>query len=234
MHKGEGHRQRLREKFLESGLSGFADYEVIELLLTLATPRRDCKQPAKDALKKFKTLQSVIEAAPAELCEIKGIGEKNLFGIKLIKETCKRYLKKRAIGKKYAENPKELLEYLCYDMSEKDREIFKVVYLDANNRVLDIEKLFEGSLTESAVIPREIVKAALSHKAAAVIFVHNHPSGIPLPSEQDIIITKELMLACHVVSIEVYDHIIIGKNKYYSFSENGHIAEIKHEFKNRK
>ncbi len=230
----EGHRQRLREKFLSSGLSGFADYEVIEMLLTLATPRKDCKEAAKEALKKFKTLQKVIEASPVELCEIKGIGEKNIFGIKLIKEVAERYLKKKIIDKEYMSSAKEIFDYLYYDMSEKDRETFRVIYLDAKNKIISIEKLFEGSLTESAVSPREIVKAALENKAASVVFAHNHPSGDPKPSDEDIMLTKQLVLACRIIGIVAHDHIIIGNDKYFSFAENGYIERINYEFENKK
>src|SRR3989339_238395 len=121
-HKGAGHRRRLREKFLSSGLSGFHDYEVIELLLTLATPRRDCKDAAKAALRRFKTLQGVLEASPGELCEIEGIGLKNLFGIKLVHSAARRYLEKRLINKDPINNSKELFEYLNHDLRDKNIE----------------------------------------------------------------------------------------------------------------
>ncbi len=143
-NKGEGHRERLREKFLHSGLSGFHDYEVIELLLTLATPRKDCKDAAKSVLKKFKTLQGVLEASANELCEVDGIGPKNLFGIKLIKAVADRYLEKRLLEKDNVSNSKELFDYLYYSMRDKNRECFKVIYLDAKNRVIETETLFKG------------------------------------------------------------------------------------------
>ena len=115
-HKGQGHRQRLRDRFLNSGLEGFHDYEVIELLLTLGTPRKDCKEAAKEALAKFETLQAVFEAAPSELCEIKGIGPKNLFGIKLIQAVSDRYLQKKLIRKDPINNSKELFDYLYHSL----------------------------------------------------------------------------------------------------------------------
>ena len=178
-HKGEGHRQRLREKFLTSGLSGFQDYEVIELLLTLATPRKDCKDAAKEALKHFKTLQGVLEASPKALCEIHGIGPKNLLGLKLIKAVADRYLEKRLISRDPLNNSKELFDYLYHSIRDKNRECFNVVFLDAKNKVITTETLFEGTLTASSVYPREVVLSALNHNAAALIFAHNHPSGDP-------------------------------------------------------
>ena len=174
-HKGEGHRKRLRDKFLSSGLSGFHDYEVIELLLTLATPQKDCKDAAKAALKRFKTLQGVLEASRSELCEVPGIGPKNLFGIKLIKEVGDRYLKKRIMKKKPIQNSRELFDYLFHTMRDKSRECFEAIYLDSKNRVITTETLFEGTLTASSVYPREVIRSALDHRAAALIFAHNHP-----------------------------------------------------------
>ncbi|MBL7180784.1 MAG: RadC family protein, partial [Desulfobacterales bacterium] len=143
-HKGEGHRQRLREKFLASGLSGFHDYEVIELLLTLATPQKDCKTAAKAALQRFKTLPGVLEASTKELCEVKGIGPKNLLGIKLIKAVGDRYLKQKLIEKDPLNNSKELFDYLYHSIRDKNRECFNVIFLDAKNRVISTETLFEG------------------------------------------------------------------------------------------
>jgi DNA repair protein RadC len=229
-HKGEGHRQRLREKFLASGLEGFHDYEVIELLLTLATPRKDCKDAAKSALKRFKTLQGVLEASTEALGEVDGIGQKNLFGIKLVKAAAERYLAKRLENKDPLNNSRDLFDYLYHSMRDKQRERFKVIYLDAKNRVMAHETLFKGTLTASSVYPREVVRSALRHQAAAVIFAHNHPSGDPQPSADDVSITRQLMLACRVVGITVHEHIIIGNNRYYSFADQGIVAGIKRKF----
>ena len=228
-HKGAGHRQRLRKKFLESGLSGFHDYEVIELLLTIATPRKDCKEIAKALLKRFNTLQRVLEASPRELCEIEGIGPMNQFGIKLVKAVADRYLEKRLIEKDPLNNSKELYEYLCHTIRDKLREYFKVVFLDAKNKVLAVETLFKGTLTASSVYPREVILAALNHDAAALIFAHNHPSGDPTPSPEDMAITRQLVLACAVMGITVHEHIVMGNNSYYSFADHGQIARIHRE-----
>lgn len=230
---GAGHRQRLRDKFLESGLSGFHDYEVIELLLTIGTPRKDCKQTAKAALKRFQTLQAVLEAAPAELCEIEGIGPKNLFGIKLIKDVAQRYLEKKIIAKDPVSNSTELYHYLYYNLRDKSREHFKVLYLNAKNKIITAETLFKGTLTASSVYPREVVHAAINQKAAALIFAHNHPSGDPSPSQSDISITRQLIFACKVMGITVHEHIIIGNNCYYSFADKGYILRMNREYENQ-
>lgn len=229
-HKGRGHRRRLRARFLESGLEGFQDYEVIELLLTLATPRKDCKDAAKAVLRRFKTLQGVVEADPAELCKVRGIGPKNLLGLKLIKAVSDRYLKKRLIAKDPVNNSKELYAYLCHSMRDKPREGFQVVFLDAKNRVLAAETLFTGTLTASSVYPREVVQAALHHRAAALIFAHNHPSGDPEPSAEDIAITRQLIFACRVMGITVHEHLVIGADRYFSFADQGYIARMNGEY----
>jgi DNA repair protein RadC len=229
-HKGDGHRGRLREKFLSSGLSGFHDYEVIELLLTLGTPRKDCKDAAKSALARFKSLQGVLEASSTDLCSVDGIGPKNSFGIRLVKAVADRYLRKKVIMKEPLSNSKALFDYLYLNMSSKDRECFKALFLDAKNRVVGVEDLFHGTLTASSVYPREVVRAALDHKAASVIFAHNHPSGDPSPSPADVAVTRQLMFACRTMGIMVHEHIVIGDNRYYSFADHGVISNINQEF----
>jgi DNA repair protein RadC len=229
-HKGEGHRRRLRDKFLKSGLSGFHDYEVIEMLLTLGTPRKDCKTAAKAAIKRFKTFQDVLEASPKALCEVKGIGEKNLFGIKLAKAVADHYLEKKLIDKDPILNSKELFDYLNSELRDKHRECFNAVFLDAKNKVLSTKRLFEGTLTASSVYPREVIRAVLDNHAAAVIFAHNHPSGDPEASAEDISITRRLLFACRIVGVTVHEHLVIGENRYYSFADHGHIARMNREY----
>ena len=220
----------MREKFLDAGLAGFHDYEVVELLLTLAMPRKDCKDAAKAAMKQFKTLQGVLEASPKALCEVPGIGPKNLLGIKLIKAVADRYLEKRLLHQDALNNSKELFEYLYHSIRDKTRECFNVVFLDAKNRVVATETLFEGTLTASSVYPREVVLAALNQHAAALIFAHNHPSGDPQPSREDIAITRQLVFACKVVGITVHEHLIIGNNRYFSFADEGYISRMNREY----
>ena len=221
-NKGEGHRRRLREKLIKSGIAGFHDYEIVELLLTLGTPRKDCKQQAKEAIKKFKTLRGVLEAPMEELQEIKGIGPHNAFGLKLFQQISERYLKEEIVGKRIQlKSSKAVFNYLYQAMRKDKREVFKVLFLDSKNRLIDAEDLFMGSLTSSAVYPREIMKKAIKHDAAALIFVHNHPSGDPGPSQSDREITQELVSAGKIMQIKVLDHIIIGDNKFFSFADEG-------------
>lgn len=228
-HKGEGHRGRLRERFVSGGLDGFHDYEVVELLLTLGTPQKDCKDMAKAALKRFKNLRGVFEASGPELEEVHGIGPKNSFGIKLIRAAADRYLRTRIPERDPLGNADEVFEYLKYTLGDKPRECFLVIFLDAKNRVLKTEVLFEGTLTASAVYPREVVRAALEHHAAAMIFVHNHPSGDPTPSREDMDITRRLILACRLMGLTVHEHLIVGRDGYYSFADQGHIERMNSE-----
>ena len=229
-HKGDGHRGRLRERFLTGGLDGFLDYEVVELLLTLATPRKDCKDAAKRAMAKFKTLQGVFEADPGELQEVEGIGPKNMLGIKLIKAVADRFLAKKVVGRDAICNSGDLFAYLNTSIRDKTRECFVAVFLDSKNRVIAMQTLFEGTLTASSVYPREVVRAALQHHAAALIFAHNHPSGEPRPSAEDRAITRQLVFAGRIMGISVHEHLIIGDNRYFSFADQGHIARMNAEF----
>ncbi|MFO7713566.1 RadC family protein [Desulfosarcina sp.] len=226
IHKGAGHRQRLRDRFLKSGLEGFADYEVIELLLTLGMPRKDCKDAAKAALSRFKTLQGVLNASPADLCQVCGIGANNLLALKLVPAVSRRYLQQQLEGKVALTNSQALFDYLNHTIRDKKRECFVAIYLDAKNRVIADETLFTGTITVSAVYPREVVRAALAHSAAAVIFAHNHPSGNPSPSPDDMAITRRLVQACGLMGITVHEHLIVGTEGYFSFADHGHMARI--------
>lgn len=229
-HKSEGHRRRLRDRFLAGGLEGFHDYEIIELLLTLFTPRKDCKDAAKMLLQRFKTLQGVFEAPVNELCEIDGVGPKNVFGIKLIPAVSRRYLETKVVKSDALNNAAALFDFLQHAMAARDRECFKVLFLDAKNRVIDVETLFEGTLTASSVYPRDVVQAALKHRAAAVIFAHNHPSGDPEPSGADMDITRRLVFACMTVGVTVHEHLVVGNGCYFSFADHGHIARMRRQF----
>ena len=225
MEKQKGHRQRLKTKFLRGGIDSFLDYEVIELLLTLGTPRRDCKNQAKEAIRKFKTLGSVLEADPSELQEIKGIGPNNVFGIKLVRDVSRRFLRSRMMNKPVCNSSKEVFDYLYLTLRECRREKFKVFFMNAKNQIIDEKTFSEGTVDSSAVYPREITLASLQYRASSMIFVHNHPSGDPSPSESDKEITKELVFTAQVMQIKVLDHIIIGNNCYFSFADEGLIEE---------
>ena len=221
----EGHRRRLREKFIKSGISGFHNYEIVELLLTLGTPRKDCKQQAKEAIKKFKTLRGVLEAQVGDLQEIKGIGPHNIFGIKLVQEVARKFLKEKILEKHICKSSKEIFDYLYHSMRDLKKEVFKVIFLDGKNQIIDIEDLFEGTLNISSVYPREVIKSAIKNNAVSLIFAHNHPSGNPEPSQSDKDITEDLVFTGNLMQIKVLDHIIIGDNKYFSFADTRLIEE---------
>jgi len=223
--ENQGHRQRLREKFLKGGLRGFLDYEIIELLLTLGTPRRNCKDQAKEALREFKTLRGVLEAEDYELQKIKGIGSHNVFGLKLVQEVSRRFLKDRMMSRAYCRSSKEVFDYLYHTLRDLKREKFKVLFLDSKNQILEEKTLFEGTVDSSAVYPREIMKDALRYNASSLIFVHNHPSGDPEPSACDRDLTRELVFAANLMQLRVLDHIIIGNNRYFSFADKGLIED---------
>jgi len=217
----EGHRKRLRQRFTQSGLTAFLDYEIVELLLTLGTPRQDCKPQAKEAIKKFKTLRGILEAPPEELRKIKGITAHNTFVIQFMQEIARQFLKEQVLDKPYCRSSREVFDYLYHSMRDLKKEVFKVMFLDCQNRVVEIEDLFEGTLNTSAIYPREIIQGAVKHNSAALIFVHNHPAGNPQPSDNDKQITQDLVFAGNIMQIKVLDHIIIGENRYFSFADAG-------------
>lgn len=221
MNQHEGHRRRLRDKFIQSGISGFHDYEVVELLLTLGTPRKDCKQPAKEAIKRFKTLRGVLEAPLEQLQEIEGIGPHNVFGLKLVQEVARAFLKGKLIDKPVCSSSQEVFDYLYHAMRDLPREILKVIFLNGKNQIIDIEDVSHGTLNASAVYPREVIRTAIKHNALSLILVHNHPSGDPAPSPVDKAVTRDLVSAGSVMHLKVLDHIIIGDNKYFSFADEG-------------
>ena len=192
----QGHYSHFRQRFLSSGIDGFLDYEVVELLLKLADNRRDQKITAKLLLNTFKSLRGVLEASPEYLKKNKGIGDSNIFGLKLVQSVARRYLKEQIIGEDFIQSSENVLDYLRHNLRDRGREVFLVVVLNGRNQVLDIVELFEGTLTTSAVYPREVIKLILEKDAAAVIFVHNHPSVNPNPSKDGQNLTQILKAAC--------------------------------------
>ena len=219
----QGHYARLRQRFLLGGIDGFLDYEVVELLLKLADNRRDQKITAKLLLNTFKSLRGVLEASPEHLKKIKGIGDSNIFGLKLVQSVARRYLKEQIIGEDFIQSSENVLDYLRHNLRDRGREVFLVVLLNGRNQVLDIVELFEGTLTTSAVYPREVIKLILEKDAAAVIFVHNHPSGNPNPSKDDQALTRKLKAACATIDVQLHDHLIIIGNDFTSMADKGMI-----------
>jgi DNA repair protein RadC len=226
-----GHKKRLREKFLKSGLSGFADYEIVEMLLGLGR-RDDTKPQAKEAMKKFKTLRGVLEAPVKELQQINGIGPSSAFNIKMVQEVGRKFLQEKLVEKPAFKSSKEIFEYLYHSMRDLRKEVFKVIYLNSQNQIIGTEDLSFGTVNASMVSPREIIEGAIRHNAVSLIFAHNHPSGNPDPSQSDKEVTRDLVFAASIMSIKVLDHIIIGDNKFFSFTMSGLIEQAELGFLN--
>ena len=218
--KGNGHRSRLRERFLRSGLDGFLDYEIIELLLTLGTPRKDCKQPAKEAISKFKGLNGVLDSTIEELQQIKGIGPSNAFGVKLFQAISQRYSKEKIRPKILIDSPQLVFEYLREKIGKEMKEHFIILCFDTRNNLI-VDEVSVGTLNASLVHPREVFNQALLNHASHVIVAHNHPSGDTSPSEEDIATTKRLIEAGKILGISLVDHIIVTKDGYASLKEKG-------------
>jgi DNA repair protein RadC len=231
MHRG--HRKRLRDKFLKSGLAAFHDYEIVEMLLSLGTPRKDCKASAKEAIKRFRTLRGVLEAPAEELQQIPGVGESSAFGIKLVQEVAREFLKARILERPFYKSSQEVFDYLYHAMRDRKKETFKVLYLNSQNQIIDAIDLAEGTVDSSSVSPREVIEGAIKSHATALVFVHNHPSGNPEPSASDKSLTRELVYAGKVMRLRILDHIIIGDNRYFSFAAEGLIEEYETDFLNQ-
>jgi len=215
-----GHRQRLRDRFFQNGIDSFQDYEVIEILLTLATPRKDMKPQAKELIRRFGTLSRVLDAPISVLLDVKGLGPGNVFALKLPHAVGRRFLFEQASGKDYLSSSSTVKDYLTHNLKERSREIFMVIFLNGQNQIIKMEELFEGSLTTSAVYPREVVKKVLDYEAAYVILVHNHPSGTLSPSNSDRAVTKKLQTALNAIDVEILDHLIVGGNEFFSFADH--------------
>lgn len=217
--KGAGHRGRLRDRFLQSGLDGFLDYEIVELLLTLGTPMKDCKQMAKEAIKQFKGLRGVLDASLDDLQSVKGIGPSNAFGIKLFQAISEHYAKKKIPRKISLSSPQEVVNYLKERLGREKKEHFLVLLLDSKNYMIRCNEVSVGTLNASLVHPREVFEPAIRSSAASVIVAHNHPSGDIKPSHEDLLITKKLVDSGKLLDIHVLDHIIVTKDSYSSLKE---------------
>lgn len=216
-----GHRSRLKKRYLGSGPEGLHDYEILELLLTYAIPRRDVKHLAKRLLREFKSFRGVFDAELEDLTRIAGLGEHSTVLIKLVRDCSDLYLKHEIQEKRAISSPLELLDYCRSAMAGLANEQFRCIFLNTKNRLLADEILAEGTISQTVIYPRKVIERAIFHKAAALIFVHNHPSGDVTPSRQDISLTETLKNAVTPLGITVHDHLIIGENGHYSFRENG-------------
>ena len=220
-HKGAGHRGRLRKRFLQSGLDGFLDYEIVELLLTLGTPRKDCKQIAKDTIKEFGGLRGVLDASLEELQEIKGIGPANAFGVKLFQNVSERYSREQIPEKVTLDSSETVAKFLQKSIGRQKKENFVMLSLDTRNNLVKISDISVGTLNASVVHPREVFKEAVQASAAQIIIAHNHPSGSPEPSPEDVALTRRLEEAAKIFGIELLDHIIVTQDKFSSLKEQG-------------
>jgi len=225
-----GHRKRLWDRFIKSGINSFHDYEIIELLLTLGSLRCDCKKQAKEALNKFKNLRRVLKAPVEELQQIKDIGLHNAFGIKLVQEVARKFLKEKIIDKPVYSSSQEIFDYLYHSMRKLKKELFKVLYLNSQNQVIDTNNLFEGTTTDSSISTSGVIESTPKNNVASLVFAHNHPSVNPEPSWNDKQITRDLVYAVAVMQIKIPDHIIIGDNRYFSFAADGLIEECELDF----
>lgn len=229
--KLQGHRQRLRDKYKELSINGLTDDETLELLLTLGTPRVDCKDTARALLKKFGSLAHVFEAKQKELMTIKGMGEQNSFALTFIHDVARRFLAERLQGRDVLKSSKDVADYLNHAMRHLKKEVFMVIYLDSSFAILDTRTIFEGTLATNTIYPREFIQSILDLNSAAVIIAHNHPSGNQTPSQADLQLTKTLYNACTLLDIRLLDHLIIGIKRPYSFADHGLMDEIQTEFK---
>ncbi len=224
--KAKGHRSRLKERFLTEGAEKFTDEDLLELLLMFGIPYKDTRLIARSLLNTYKTLDKVIDAPLEELIEFKGLGKKAVLPLKVVKEVARRYLKAKALKSICLRAPQEVYDYLRYEMKNLKKEVLKAIFLDASSKVISIETLFEGTVTETAVYPRELFLKAFNLGAVSIILVHNHPSGKLEPSSHDLSLTEKLILAGSMLHIKILDHIIIADSGYFSMAENGIIEEL--------
>jgi DNA repair protein RadC len=220
------HRKRLRERFQKVGTDGLHDYELIELLLTYAIPRKDVKPTAKDLIHRFGSLAKVLDASQKELEEAGGLGATSATLIRLVKELCGAYLAERMKGKDALSSPDAVADFARMKLAGLPHEAFMVVYVNVKNEVVEHEIIHEGTVDRAVVYPRRVVEAALAHHAAALILVHNHPSGDPEPSQEDKRLTRSIVEAARTVDIRVLDHIIVGRKGFFSFHESQLLPDV--------
>ncbi len=216
-----GHRQRLRARLLEKGVSSLAEYELLEVLLFAAKPRGDVKPLAKALLKRFGTLAKAIRAPVHELEEIKGMGEAAIVALKISEAVAGELLKDEIISGPVIQSWTALLDYCRLQMGALKREQFRILFLNHKNGLIADEVQQEGTVDHTPVYPREVLRRALELQASAVILVHNHPSGDPTPSKADIEMTQAIRTAALSLNIRLHDHVIIAGSKHYSFKSHG-------------
>ena len=224
----QGHRERIKEKFLKNGIDGFAEYEILELLLTYCIPRKDTKPIAKELLNKFKSLDNIFKADFDKLSAIDGLGKNSIVFLKLIGDLPSIIYKDELKNKKLIDketlkisNKDILLKYLRNKIGYEEIEKFYVLYLSSSNEVIEFEENSVGTLDRSSVYPREIYKKIINLNAKSIILAHNHPSDNITPSKCDIDLTNEIAKGLKNFGALLIEHIIITKNSYFSFLEEG-------------
>ena len=216
-----GHRQRLRDRFMEAGEEALADYELLELVLFRSIPRRDVKPLAKLLIKKFGSLAEVLSARPERLREVEGLGEGSIADLKIVQAAGQRLGRQALQHRPVMSSFKDVIDYCRASMAFESREIFRILFLDKRNGLIADEVQQTGTVDHTPVYPREVVKRALELSATAVILVHNHPSGDPTPSNADIAMTRQIVDAGKPLGVLVHDHIIIGRNGHSSLKGQG-------------
>lgn len=216
-----GHRARLRKRLLDGGAEALADHEVIEYLLMTAIPRRDTKPIARTLLKRFGSLAGVFNADPAALANHPGMGETSAAALRIVALATRRLARTQLTNQPVLGSWQALIDYLTVDMAHLTVERVRVLYLDSKNRLIRDEHVSEGSIDEAAIHPREVIHHAMNLGAAALIIVHNHPSGSPEPSRADIQITNRIAEAGRLMGISVHDHVIIGREGHVSLKAKG-------------
>ena len=216
-----GHRERLRERFLKGGADALPDYELLELVLYGALPRRDTKPLAKALLARFGSFADVISAKPERLLEVDGVGEGVVAGLKAIHAAALRLTQSEVLDRTALSSWSALIDYCRASMAYHDKEQFRILFLDRKNKIIADEVQQEGTVDHTPVYPREVIRRALELSATAVILVHNHPSGDPAPSRADIDMTRQIVEAAEKLSITVHDHVILGREGHASFRQLG-------------
>ncbi|MDE1896205.1 MAG: DNA repair protein RadC [Rhodospirillales bacterium] len=217
----DGHRARLRARFLAGGPEALADHELIEMTLFLALPRRDTKPIARALLAKFGSYANAISAPVPDLLGVEGLGEAGVSALKLVQAASQRLAKAEVLYRPVLSNWDRLMEYLQAVLAREKVEQFRVLFLDNRNRLLADVPQGTGTVNHTPVYPREVVKRALELNSTAIILVHNHPSGDPSPSDEDIAMTQEIKKAASALAVVLHDHVIVGNGRWLSFRKAG-------------
>lgn len=220
-HPSEGHRARLRERLLGGGPDALADYELLEFLLFAAVRQGDTKPAAKALIARFGSLSAVLDADPAAVQEVKGVGAAGAAALRSVSLAARRMARGKVTGQPVLASWQALLDYLTIDMANLHHERVRVLYLNARNQLILDHTAAEGTVDEAAIHPREVIRKAMDVGATALILVHNHPSGTPEPSRADIEITNRIAEAGRLLGIVVHDHIIIGGGGHVSLRAKG-------------